>query len=95
VIAAATDAPEVGAAEGLFVRARDLATTLEMRPLAAHCYLDLGKLYGSVGKHDLAYQHLAAATSMYREMDTPHWLAKAETELKKLGADSIRRCQAG
>jgi tetratricopeptide (TPR) repeat protein len=65
-----------------FRRALALATTLGMRPLAAHCHLSLGKLYRLTGKQDQAQQNLTTATTMYREMDMTYWLEQAEAELK-------------
>jgi len=53
-----------------------------MRPLIAHCYLGLGKLYGRTGQRDQAREHLATATTMYREMDLGFWLEKAEAEMR-------------
>jgi hypothetical protein len=52
-----------------------------MRPLVAHCHLGLGKLYGRTGKCEQAQEHLATATTMYREMGMTNWLEKAEAEL--------------
>jgi hypothetical protein len=51
-----------------------------MRPLVAHCHLGLGKLYRRTGKSELAQEHLATATAMYREMDMRFWLEQAEVE---------------
>jgi hypothetical protein len=48
-----------------------------MRPVAAHCHLGLGKLYGHTGERNQAREHLAAATTMYREMDMQYWLERA------------------
>jgi len=56
-----------------------------MRPLIAHCLLGLGKLYGRTGERDQAREHLAAATTMYREMDMRFWLEKAEADLNEPG----------
>ena len=42
---------------------------LGMRPLVAHCHLDLGRLYRRTGKHPEASEHLATAVAMYEEMD--------------------------
>ena len=39
-----------------------------MRPLVAHCHLGLGKLYHRTDKREQAQEHLATATTMYREM---------------------------
>jgi Tetratricopeptide repeat len=58
-----------------------LATQLGMRPLIAHCHLGLGKLSRRTGKREQAQEHLATATTMYREMGMTYWLEKAEAEL--------------
>ena len=49
-----------------------------MRPLVAHCHLGLGKLYRRTGKTLVSQEHLAQATTMYREMDMRFWLEQAE-----------------
>lgn len=51
-----------------------------MRPLIAHCYLGLGKLYKRTGKGEQAREHLTTATTMYREMDMRFWLDQAGSE---------------
>ena len=61
-----------------------LATELGMRPLVAHCPLGLGKLYRRTSKRDEAHEHLATATTMYREMDMQFWLEQAEAEMRGL-----------
>jgi hypothetical protein len=48
-----------------------------MRPLVAHCHLGLCKLY-SGSNQARAKEHLATATTMYREMGMDYWLNKAE-----------------
>jgi len=53
-----------------------------MRPLLAHCHLGLGKLSRRIGKREYARDHLTTAATMYREMDMPFWLDRAEAELK-------------
>jgi hypothetical protein len=50
-----------------------------MRPLVAHCYLGLGKLYRRTGDDAMA-RELTTATTMYREMGMGFWLAQAEAE---------------
>jgi hypothetical protein len=55
-----------------------------MRPLVAHCNLGLGKLYRRTDKREQAQEHLATATTMYREMDMRFWLEKAEVEVRGL-----------
>ena len=49
------------------------------RPLVAHCHFGLGKLYGGVGQPHEARERLAAAATMYREMDMRFWLKQATT----------------
>jgi hypothetical protein len=61
-----------------------LAVQLGMRPLVAHCYLGLGKLYLRTGKRHEAQEHLSTATTMYREMDMRFWLEQAEAEMAGL-----------
>jgi hypothetical protein len=61
---------------------------LRMRPLVAHCHLGLGKLYWRTGKREQAQEHLAIATTMYREMDMRFWVEQGggrdNTNLKRL-----------
>jgi tetratricopeptide (TPR) repeat protein len=56
-----------------------LAQVHGMRPLVAHCHLGLGKLYRRNGEADLARDNLAAAATMYREMDMGFWLEQGNT----------------
>jgi class 3 adenylate cyclase/tetratricopeptide (TPR) repeat protein len=69
-----------------FSRAETAAQDLGMRPVVAHCHLGLGKLYRRTGKLQEAQEHLATATTMYREMDMRLWLEQAEAASKGLGA---------
>jgi len=55
-------------------------TKAGMRPLIAHCHLGLGKLYRRTGTFKQAQEHVATATTMYREMDKRFWLEQAEVE---------------
>ena len=71
------------AGERHFNAALGLAGELGLRPLVAHCHLGLGKLSRRTGKRDQAQEHLATATSMYREMDMRFWQEQAEVELKE------------
>jgi tetratricopeptide (TPR) repeat protein len=63
-----------------------LATAMELRmlPEAAHCHLGLGKLYRRTDKREQAQEHLATATTMYREMGMTYWLGKAEAEMREI-----------
>src|SRR6516162_11336097 len=67
----AGDVATIGGAEdapGYYRNALALAGELGMRPLVAHCHLGLGTLYRRIGKREPAREHLATATTMYREM---------------------------
>jgi hypothetical protein len=59
-----------------------VAEPREMRLVAAHCHLGLGKLYRRTGNREQAQEHLSTATTMYREMGMTYWLEKAEAEMK-------------
>jgi tetratricopeptide (TPR) repeat protein len=83
-VAAHRERSEIEDAETHYRQAIALAEELGMRPLVAHCQLGFGKLYGRTGQLDQARQHLAAATTMYREMDMRFWLEKAEAEVRAL-----------
>jgi class 3 adenylate cyclase/tetratricopeptide (TPR) repeat protein len=67
-------------AKAHYRQALALAEPRGMRPLVAHCHFGLGKLHHRIGKREQACEHLAIATTMYREMDMPFWLAQAEAE---------------
>ena len=56
-----------------------------MRPLIAHCHLDLGTLSPYMGKQDPARKHLTIAATMYREMDMRFWLEQVMTVMQHLG----------
>jgi tetratricopeptide (TPR) repeat protein len=83
-IAADRPALEVEAAERYFRDAMALATALGMRPLATHCHFGLGKLYRRAGKRQEAQEHLATATTMYRDMEMRFWPEQVKAELRKV-----------
>src|SRR5499433_647350 len=60
-----------------YQQALALAQSHGMRPLVAHCYLGLSKLYRRSGKPERAQENLTAATTMYREMDMGVFLEQA------------------
>ena len=64
--------------EAHYRKALALAEPRGMRPLVAHCHLGLGKLYRRTGEREQAQEHLATATTMYREMDMRFWLEQTE-----------------
>jgi hypothetical protein len=73
----------VATAEAHYGAALALASELGMRPLAAHCHLGLGQLYGRAGKLDEARGSVTAAATMFREMDMRFWLEKAEAAIRE------------
>jgi tetratricopeptide (TPR) repeat protein len=73
--------PEANEARARYGDALALAEELGMRPLVAHCHLGLGKLYRRTDKREQAQEHLATATTMYREMGMTYWLEQAEAEV--------------
>jgi tetratricopeptide (TPR) repeat protein len=84
-IAAHPESLDCAVADTRYHEALTLATELGMRPLVAHCHLDLGKLYRRTGDHARAQEHLTTATAMYREMDMGFWIEKAEAARKEVG----------
>jgi tetratricopeptide (TPR) repeat protein len=79
-IASHPDSLDVEAAEAHYRQAIDLATDLGMRPLVAHCRLGQGTLCSRASKPQEAQNYLTIAAAMYREMDMPFWVEKAEAE---------------
>jgi class 3 adenylate cyclase/tetratricopeptide (TPR) repeat protein len=77
-IAAGLEPPAPEHAEQRYRQALGVAEELGMRPLVAHCHLGLAKLYHRTEKREQAQQHLATATTMYRDMGMTYWLEKAE-----------------
>jgi hypothetical protein len=63
-------------------RRDDEEVCMKIFELVAHCHLGLSKLYRRTGQREQAQEHLATATTMYREMGMTYWLEKAEGELK-------------
>jgi hypothetical protein len=59
-----------------------LAEKLELRPLAAHCHLGLGRLWRRRGMGLRAQEHLSTALAMYREMNMTRWLREAREGLQ-------------
>jgi tetratricopeptide (TPR) repeat protein len=80
-ISARREPLEVAPANDHYRRALALADELGMRPLVAHCYLGLGKLYRRTRQRQEAQEHLATATAMYREMDMRFYLEQAEAAM--------------
>jgi tetratricopeptide (TPR) repeat protein len=83
-IAKHRDPPEIASAEAHYQQALTLAAELGMRPLQAHCYLGLGKLYVAIGRCDNARAELSAAIELYRAMEMTFWLPQAEAALAEV-----------
>jgi hypothetical protein len=80
----ATHPDNAESGEAHYRQALTLAEPRGMRPLVAHCYLGLGKLYRRTGKRQEAQEHLTMATTMYGEMDMTYWLEQAVAEANEL-----------
>jgi tetratricopeptide (TPR) repeat protein len=66
--------PESALAESHYRQALDLAQTLGMRPLVAHCHRALSSLYRQLDHSGSALEHLTLAKEMYRDMEMRFWL---------------------
>ena len=81
---AAQSAPrETAQTEASYRRARELACSMGMRPLQAHCHAGLAKLYLSGGARDLARREWDAANELYRAMAMTSWEKTMENNLAR------------
>jgi class 3 adenylate cyclase/tetratricopeptide (TPR) repeat protein len=80
-IAMYRDPPEIDRAKPSYQQALALTNELGMRPLQAHCYHGLGRLYSQAGQGEQASTALSMAIQMYRDMEMMFWLPKAEATL--------------
>ena len=83
-IAARCNPPERTRAEAHYQEALALADELGMRPLQAHCHRGLGTLYAATGQREQACAALAAAITLYRDMDMTFWLPETEAALAQV-----------
>jgi DNA-binding SARP family transcriptional activator/tetratricopeptide (TPR) repeat protein len=79
-VATQPDRFDAAAGEDYYRRALALAELRGMRPLVAHSHAGLARLYSMAGKLREAGSHLAAATTMYSQMDMTFWRDKVATE---------------
>jgi tetratricopeptide (TPR) repeat protein len=77
VIAARRDPPLADVAEEHFRRGLTLADELGIRPIRAHCHLELGTLYRDVRRRERAGEELTTARAMYDEMGMHDALTRA------------------
>nr|WP_246669600.1 BTAD domain-containing putative transcriptional regulator [Bradyrhizobium sp. KBS0725] len=82
-VAARPDQFDAALSETHYREALAIAEGLGMRPIMAHCHFGLGKVYLRTGKPDQARDHLAVATTMYRDMEMRYWLAQVEAETSR------------
>ena len=83
-IAAQLHPPEVELAEASYQQALTLADALGMCPLVAHCHLDLGNLYLTMGQREQARAEPSTAIDLYRSMEMTFWLPQAEAALAEV-----------
>ncbi len=83
-IATGLDRFDAQGGEAYYRQALALAEPRGTRPLVAHCHLGLGKLFRRTGKREQAQEHLATATTMYRDMGMTYWLQQTEAETRQL-----------
>ena len=81
-----TDPPDVTQAEAPYQQALALAEALGMRPLMAHCYHGLGRLYHQIDRGAPARVALVTAIDLYRAMGMTFWLPQAEAALAQVEA---------
>jgi class 3 adenylate cyclase/tetratricopeptide (TPR) repeat protein len=67
-----------------YIQAMDLADKLKMRPLLAHCRLELGQFYTRTGENEKARPELMKAIELYRSLDMRFWQPKAEALLSEV-----------
>jgi predicted ATPase/DNA-binding winged helix-turn-helix (wHTH) protein len=73
------------AAEARYLQALALADALGMRPLLAHIHLGLGTLYHQSGRRGEAGTELALAVELFRALEMPLWLSRAEAARAVIG----------
>jgi len=67
--------------ESNFREALKKAEEFELRPLAAHCHLGLGRRYKSAGRRGAAEQHLNTAATLFENLGMPSWSEQARSQL--------------
>jgi predicted ATPase/class 3 adenylate cyclase len=72
---------QIEQAEQTYRRAIDLATKLKMRPLLAHCNLELGQFYTRNGENEKARSELMKASDLFRSLGMRFWQPKVDAML--------------
>jgi tetratricopeptide (TPR) repeat protein len=83
-IALQQDPPDIERAETLYRQALTLAEQLGMRPLLAYCHFGLGMLSRQRGQLAQARFDMSAAIALFRAMEMPFWLSRAEGALAQM-----------
>jgi tetratricopeptide (TPR) repeat protein len=68
--------------------AMTLSEELQMRAEQAHCKFDFARIQVQAGNLCEARDNAEASVNLYRELDMPFWLERAETALAKVTADA-------
>jgi len=61
-----------------------LAEKLKMRPLLAHCSLELGQFYLKKGEYQKARSELISAIGLFRSLGMRLWQPQAEAMLSEV-----------
>ena len=78
------DSGQVEQATHTFRQAVNLAEELKMRPLLAHCCLELGQFYKRRGENENARSELIKAIDLFRSLGMRFWQPEAEALLGEL-----------
>jgi len=75
---------QIEQAKQTYRQARELAEKLKMRPLLAHCSLELGQYYTRRGETEKARSELMKAIDLFRSLGMRFWQPKAEALLSEV-----------
>jgi tetratricopeptide (TPR) repeat protein len=81
-----SEGADVEEAKKHLVSAMAMAEELRMPAEKANCQFDLAKIQAQAGSVNKARQNIEAAIKLYRDLDMPFWLNRAETMLAKVAA---------
>jgi len=83
-IASDRDPLDADIAEGYFRNALALAEQLGLRPLAAFCHFERGRLYAKIGRTYEARHEILTAIDLFQAMQMTSWLSRAESALAEM-----------
>jgi len=75
---------ESAQAEASLLKAIEIMNELEMRPMGAIAYSELGALYTDTGQTERALETLKKAEGMMQEMGMDHWLRRTQEVLERV-----------